>query len=68
VCSGAYCLSSNLWAEAGSGVNLGGGGWIIDPEGAVLARTDEDTPFASAEIDLDFAKASKAAYPRYVAE
>lgn len=68
VCSGAYCLSSNLWAAKGSGANLGGGGYIIDPEGTVLARTDEATPFASAEIDLDFARASKATYPRYVVE
>ena len=68
VCSGAYCLSSNLWAAQGSGANLGGGGYIIDPEGKLLARTDEDTPFASAEIDLDFARASKATYPRYVVE
>lgn len=68
VCSGAYCLSSNLWAAAGSGVNHGGGGWIIDPDGKLLARTDEHTPFVSAEIDLDIARKSKATYPRYVAE
>jgi len=68
VCAGAYCLSSNLWAAPGSGANLGGGGWIIDPEGAVLARTNEETPFASVEIDLEFARASKTTYPRYVAE
>ncbi|MEO9969039.1 MAG: carbon-nitrogen hydrolase family protein [Hyphomonadaceae bacterium] len=68
VCSGAYCLSSNLWAPANSGANLGGGGWIIDPDGGLLARTDEDTPFASAEIDLDLARASKNTYPRYVDE
>ena len=68
VCSGAYCLSSNLWAAPDSGVNLGGGGWIINPEGQLLARTDDDTPFASAEIDLDLARTSKATYPRYVAE
>lgn len=68
VCSGAYCLSSNLWAPKDSGANLGGGGWIIDPEGKVLARTDEANPFVSVKIDLAFAKASKATYPRYVAE
>ena len=68
VCSGAYCLSSNLWAPVGSGANLGGGGWIIDPDGGVLARTDEDAPFASVEIDLELARGSKATYPRYVEE
>jgi len=68
VCAGAYCLSSNLWAPKESNANLGGGGYIIDPEGTLLARTDEATPFASAEIDLAFTKASKKTYPRYVAE
>ena len=67
VCSGAYCLSSNLWGPVGSGANLGGG-WIIDPDGGVLARTDEDAPFASVEIDLELARGSKATYPRYVEE
>jgi N-carbamoylputrescine amidase len=68
VCSGAYCLSSNLWAEKGSGANLGGGGYIIDPDGNLIARTDENTPFISAEIDLDVSRASKLSYPRYVVE
>jgi len=68
VCSGAYCLSSNLWAPKGAGPDLGGLSWIIDPEGNVLATTDADTPFASAEIDLEFAQASKSTYPRYVPE
>lgn len=68
VCAGAYCLSSNLWAPKGPDTNLGGLSWIIDPEGNVLATTDPDTPFATAEIDLDFARRSKATYPRYVPE
>ena len=68
VCSGAYCVSSNLWAPPGDGPSLGGLGWIIDPEGIVLATTDPDRPFATVEIDLAFARASKATYPRYVPE
>lgn len=68
VCSGAYCLSSNLWAPKGAGPDLGGLGWIIDPEGNILATTTPDAPFATAEIDLDFARASKTTYPRYVPE
>jgi N-carbamoylputrescine amidase len=47
---------------------MGGLAWIIDPEGNVLARTDEYTPFATAEIDLDLARSSKSTYPRYVPE
>ena len=68
VCAGAYCLSSNLWTPPGSHADCGGLGWIISPEGDVLAQTSEDEPFASCEIDADFARRSKATYPRYVAE
>ncbi|MCT4610262.1 MAG: carbon-nitrogen hydrolase family protein [Pelagimonas sp.] len=68
VCSGAYSLSSNLWAPKGEKLNAGGLGWVIDPEGNVLARTDVANPFATVEIDLDFARASKTTYPRYVPE
>ena len=68
VCSGAYSLSSNLWCPSGGGYDLGGMGWIIDPEGNVLAQTDEDDPFATTDIDLEFPKLSKSTYPRYVPE
>ncbi len=68
VCSGAYCLSSNLWAPEGSGANLGGVGWIADPEGTLLATTDETKPFVTVEIDLKAARAAKSGYPRYVPE
>lgn len=38
VCSGAYCLSPNLWAEPDAGPDLGGLGWMIAPKsvGAIL--------------------------------
>ena len=68
VCSGAYCLSSNLWHPPGSKADGGGLGWIVSPEGDVLATTDPDTPFATCEIDRDFARRSKLTYPRYVPE
>lgn len=68
VCSGAYCLSSSLWTPKNDKVNLGGRGWIIDPEGNILATTDDINPFATIEINLEFARQSKATYPRYVPE
>ncbi|MHA7870895.1 MAG: carbon-nitrogen hydrolase family protein [Hyphococcus sp.] len=68
VSSGAYCLSSNLWRPKGAGANCGGLAWVVDPEGNILAQTDEDNPFATVDIDLEFAKASKSTYPRYVKE
>jgi N-carbamoylputrescine amidase len=47
---------------------LCGLGWIIDPEGNILAKTTRGEPFATTEIDLEFARLSKKTYPRYVPE
>lgn len=68
VCSGAYSLSSNQWIPTGSGEECGGLGWVIDPDGTVLATTSSDEPFVTVEIDLDVARQAKASYPRYVRE
>ncbi len=68
VSSGAYCLSSNLWRPPGAQTNCGGLAWVIDPEGNILAQTDAQNPFATVEINLEFARASKRTYPRYVEE
>lgn len=68
VCAGAWCLSSNLWNPPGSSADCGGLGWIVSPEGDVLATTNPDSPFATVEIDPAFARASKSTYPRYVSE
>lgn len=68
VCAGAYCVSSNQWVPSGSGVEAGGAGWVISPDGDVLAVTADDDPFVTVEIDLDIARAAKQTYPRYVRE
>ena len=68
VCSGAYCLSSNLWCPPGAEANCGGLAWVVDPEGEILARTSENDPFATVDIDLEYSRLSKTNYPRYVAE
>jgi N-carbamoylputrescine amidase len=68
VCSGSFCMSSNQWNEAGSGPDCGGVGWIIDPEGTVLATTSQDQPFVTIDVDLDHSHRSKSTYPRYVPE
>ncbi len=68
VCAGAYCLSSNLWTPPGGRTDCGGLGWVISPEGDVLATTSEDQPFACVEIDPEFARHSKSTYPRYLRE
>jgi N-carbamoylputrescine amidase len=61
--SGAFSLSSNRVDPTGG---CGGGGWIIDPAGEVLALTSAAEPFATREVDLTQAVAAKASYPRYV--
>ncbi len=67
VMAGAYCLSSNR-SGPGVGFDWGGHGWVIDPDGKVLAVTTADAPFATVEIDLSLADAAKKEYPRYVKE
>ena len=68
VCSGAYSVSSNQWTPLGSAVDAGGLGWVIDPDGSVLATTTPDDPFVTVEVDLDVAQRAKDGYPRYVRE
>lgn len=68
VSAGAYSLSSNRADKNGSPLGMGGGGWVIDPDGRVLARTTQDRPFVTVSIDLEYARAAKFSYPRYVLE
>ena len=67
-CSGAYCLSSNQWNPSGAGIDCGGLGWVVDPDGNVLATTSAEEPFVTVEVDLDIARQAKSTYPRYVRE
>jgi len=66
--AGAFCLSSNRGGSDSNGVTWAGGGWVIDPDGEVLAVTDEDTPFITQSLDLQIAKQAKTTYPRYIPE
>ncbi|PRY20568.1 carbon-nitrogen hydrolase family protein [Pseudosporangium ferrugineum] len=68
VCSGAYSVSSNQWSPGGSGLDCGGLGWVIDPDGTVLATTGPDEPFVTVDADLTVARTAKTTYPRYVRE
>ena len=61
--SGAFGLSSTRVDPTGA---CGGGSWIIDPDGAVLALTSAAEPFATRDIDLTKAAKAKESYPRYV--
>ena len=68
VMSGAFGLSSNRSGTDVTGLRWGGLGWVIDPDGEVLAKTSEGSPFATVEIDPDDAIEAKSTYPRYVAD
>lgn len=65
VVAGAFCLSSNHTGRADH-VQLGGAGWICDPDGSVLAVTDANHPFITLDLDLAQAESAKLSYPRYV--
>jgi len=61
--SGAFCVSSNRVDPTGAG---GGAGWIISPDGKILARTTPEAPFATLDLDLALPIAAHNSYPRYV--
>ena len=66
VMAGAFGLSSNRSGTDRAGIRWGGLGWVIDPDGGVLAITSEDSPFVTVDIDIAQAAAAKETYPRYV--
>lgn len=61
--SGAFTVSSNRVDPMGG---CGGVGWIISPDGQLLASTTPDSPFATVAIDLTASSAARNSYPRYV--
>jgi len=66
IVAGAYCLSSNQSRPAGVLPDMGGAGWVIDPDGSLLALTSATEPFVTVAIDLAYADSAKATYPRYL--
>lgn len=68
VCAGAYSLSSNHINPSGRNADLGGQGWIVDPDGVVLGLTTRAQPCLTLPLDLAAAERAKATYPRYVKE
>lgn len=61
--SGAFSLSSNRVEPTGA---CGGVGWVIGPDGDILAATNPEAPYATVDIDLTATIAARASYPRYV--
>lgn len=61
--SGAFSLSSNRVDVSGA---CGGVGWVISPDGRVLATTSVESPFVTVDIDLTASVDARWSYPRYV--
>jgi N-carbamoylputrescine amidase len=61
--SAAFCVSSNRVDPMGE---CGGVGWIISPDGDILASTTADAPVATVSVDLHASVAARDSYPRYV--
>jgi predicted amidohydrolase len=64
VVSGCFQFSANRFSED----VFGGRGWIISPDGKVLATTSENNVIATLQIDLKEAESAKLTYPRYIQE
>ena len=63
VLAGAFGLSSNRADGRGA---YGGQGWVVGPDGEVLALTGEQDPFMTVDLDLACAERAKKTYPRSV--
>jgi len=68
IVSGTYVLSSNRSGVDSRGQLFGGAGWIIDPEGDLVAQTSSTTPAVFYEIDTEFVRRAQREYPCYVVE
>ena len=66
IVSGAFCISSNHSGTSTAGEPFAGQGWIVDPDGEVLALTSDAERFVTRELDLRHARVAKTTYPRYV--
>ena len=68
IVSGCYVASSNRGGTDSKGLRFGGCGWIVDPNGEVVAQTSTATPVASYDLDIDFAARAQREYPCYIPE
>lgn len=68
IVSGCYVLTSNRGGVDSKGQLFGGRGWIIDPEGEMVAQTSAATPVVFHEIDPELVARAQTEYPCYVKE
>jgi N-carbamoylputrescine amidase len=68
IVSGCYVLSSNRSGADSRGQIFGGRGWVVDPEGEVLAQSSATAPVVFHEIDTEWVARAQKDYPCYVRE
>ena len=68
IVSGCYVLTSNRGGTDSRGQAFGGRGWIVDPDGELVAQTSPTTPVVFHELDTDCVARAKKDYPCYVEE
>lgn len=68
IVSGCYVLSSNRGGVDSRGQLFGGAGWIVTPDGEVVAQTSDGNPVAFCTIDTHAVARAKRDYPCYVKE
>lgn len=66
VMAGAFCCSSCHTTDLCDAAELGGHGWIIGPNGGIIAETSRAQPFLTIDLRLAKADAAKQTYPRYI--
>jgi N-carbamoylputrescine amidase len=66
IVGGVFSVSSNRRGTSPDGIEFGGEGWIIDPDGKILGMTSRDEPFLTIDIDIAHAVRAKGTYPRDV--
>lgn len=68
IVSGCYVLSPNRNGTAADGQEFGGLGWIIAPDGELVAQTSPSSPLVTHELETDFITRAQKEYPCYVQE
>lgn len=63
ISAGAFVATANRRGEG-----FAGGSWIVGPDGDELARTNEQIPVVTVDVDLSLADRAKQTYPRNVTD
>lgn len=68
IVSGCYVASSNRTTGPKSALAFGGQGFVIAPDGQVVAITSAEEPVITVEMDLEKVRTAKKSYPSYIFE